>query len=136
MPDGADDMRNECIGRRIREARLMASMSQEALGRRIGITFQQIQKYERGINRISVVRLADIADCLGCSLLFFMEVLESTHSASLLESFLRPEDLRRNRAMLDTIRHLQSIPDRNVRQQVRLLVKAIAAASDGDTEAS
>jgi transcriptional regulator with XRE-family HTH domain len=45
------------IGRRLREARLLRGLSQTALGKRVGVTFQQIQKYERGVNRIGGSRL-------------------------------------------------------------------------------
>lgn len=53
------------IGERIRAARLDKSMSQTDLGQKIGITFQQIQKYEKGANNISVVNLKRMADALG-----------------------------------------------------------------------
>lgn len=53
------------IGARIRIARIAAGLSQEKLGAAIGVTFQQVQKYERGINRVAAGRLADIAAALG-----------------------------------------------------------------------
>lgn len=56
------------IGRRILEARLSADQSQSDLGRAIGLTFQQVQKYEKGTNRVSVSRLISIADALGVPL--------------------------------------------------------------------
>lgn len=57
---------DKIISERVRMARLAAGISQEELGRRVGgLTFQQIQKYERGINRISAGRLIEIAKALG-----------------------------------------------------------------------
>lgn len=53
------------LGRRIRAARKKAAVTQEALGRSLGITFQQVQKYERGTNRIPASRLHEIARVLG-----------------------------------------------------------------------
>lgn len=55
------------IGARIRMARVAAGMSQEALGDKVNLTFQQIQKYEKGVNRVSVGRLVLIARALGVS---------------------------------------------------------------------
>jgi transcriptional regulator with XRE-family HTH domain len=54
------------IGKRVRIARLTAKLSQAELGRRLGVTFQQIQKYENGKNRIAVGRLEQIAEACGC----------------------------------------------------------------------
>jgi transcriptional regulator with XRE-family HTH domain len=59
------------VGARVRARRLMVRMSQETLGEHLGLTFQQIQKYEKGTNRISAGRLAQIAEIFGESLSFF-----------------------------------------------------------------
>ena len=53
------------IGSRVRMRRISVGMSQEKLGDMLGLTFQQVQKYEKGTNRISVSRLVDIAKILG-----------------------------------------------------------------------
>lgn len=58
------------IGAKIRAARIAKGMSQEKLGEHIGLTFQQIQKYERGKNRISAGRLDQMAQVLDCPLLW------------------------------------------------------------------
>jgi transcriptional regulator with XRE-family HTH domain len=63
MPDPID----VAVGQRIRDRRRVASMSQDALGRAIGVTFQQVQKYERGSNRISASMMARAAEALACS---------------------------------------------------------------------
>lgn len=60
------------IGQRLREARQRHGMSQEALGKHFGITFQQVQKYENGKNRISAARLADAAKLLNVSVTYLM----------------------------------------------------------------
>nr|WP_167381173.1 helix-turn-helix domain-containing protein [Bradyrhizobium arachidis] len=62
----ANDMDGE-IGRRIRLIRVQRSLSQEALGEVLGVSFQQVQKYEKGVNRVSASRLADIAGRLSTS---------------------------------------------------------------------
>jgi DNA-binding XRE family transcriptional regulator len=59
---------DEYIGARMRERRLALSMSQTDLGEELGVTFQQIQKYEKGVNRVSAARLYDICKILNVSL--------------------------------------------------------------------
>lgn len=61
------------VGSRVRLRRMMLSMSQEKLGERLGITFQQIQKYEKGTNRIGASRLQHIARVLSVPVAFFFE---------------------------------------------------------------
>jgi len=63
------------IGNRIRAARIDAMMSQTALGRAIGVTFQQIQKYEKGANQVAPARMVAIARALDRPLLWFFEGL-------------------------------------------------------------
>jgi len=61
------------IGLRIRQARLAANLSQGVLAKQLGITFQQIQKYENGVNRISAGRLYQVANILDLPITFFYE---------------------------------------------------------------
>lgn len=61
------------VGGRVRMRRMMIGMSQERLGDSLGITFQQVQKYEKGTNRIGASRLQQIAKTLGVSVSFFFE---------------------------------------------------------------
>jgi transcriptional regulator with XRE-family HTH domain len=67
----APDARDMEVGRRIRAQRLVRRMSQTELGTRVGITFQQIQKYEKGVNRVGAGRLTRIAEVLGVPAAFF-----------------------------------------------------------------
>jgi len=66
------------IGSRMRMRRMLIGMSQEKLGEMLGLTFQQVQKYEKGTNRISVGRMIDIARVLGVEIGFFFEGLTGT----------------------------------------------------------
>jgi transcriptional regulator with XRE-family HTH domain len=59
------DATDKLIGERIRAARLLAKLSQTQLGERIGVTFQQVQKYEKGVNRIGGGRMARVVEALG-----------------------------------------------------------------------
>jgi transcriptional regulator with XRE-family HTH domain len=63
------------VGKRVRHRRWMVGMTQQQLADKVGIKFQQIQKYETGMNRISASRLWDIADALGVAISFFFEGL-------------------------------------------------------------
>src|ERR1044072_3075414 len=63
------------VGSRVRLRRMLLGMSQEKLGEHLGLTFQQIQKYEKGINRIGASRLFDLSQVLGVSVQFFYEEL-------------------------------------------------------------
>ena len=61
------------VGARVRMRRMMMSMSQEKLGDALGLTFQQVQKYEKGTNRIGASRLQQISEILQVSVSFFFE---------------------------------------------------------------
>jgi transcriptional regulator with XRE-family HTH domain len=61
------------IGERIRLRRIQVGITQETLGRALGVTFQQVQKYEKGANRVSAGRLLKIAEALQCNVMDFFE---------------------------------------------------------------
>lgn len=63
------------VGKRIRHRRWMVGMTQQQLAEKVGIKFQQVQKYETGMNRVSASRLWDIAETLGVQISFFFEGL-------------------------------------------------------------
>ncbi|GGD68506.1 MULTISPECIES: helix-turn-helix domain-containing protein [Rhizobium] len=120
------------VGARIRMRRQLLGMSQERLAEQIGVTFQQVQKYEKGINRIGASRLQRIADVLHTSVSFFFEQensepltlqgLDLSANSDPVAEFLRTkEGLVLNRAFL-------KIADRNIRETVIALVKAMAQA--------
>jgi transcriptional regulator with XRE-family HTH domain len=69
------------VGSRVRMRRMMVSMSQEKLGERLGITFQQVQKYEKGTNRIGASRLQQIATVLSVPVGFFFEGAPIPHAS-------------------------------------------------------
>ena len=120
------------VGARIRMRRQLLGMSQERLGEQIGVTFQQVQKYEKGINRIGASRLQRIAEVLQTSPSFFFEQensepltlqgLDLSANMDPVAEFLRTkEGLVLNRASL-------KIADSNIRETVIALVKAMAQA--------
>ena len=79
------------IGQRIRVRRQLLGLSQEALAKKIGITFQQVQKYERGMNRMGSSRLWDMAQVLGVSVNFFFEDMAAEIAAQSPRSFFLPD---------------------------------------------
>ena len=80
------------VGARIRMRRQMINMSQERLGELLGITFQQVQKYEKGANRISASRLFYTAKTLGVPIQFFFEGLPGGESDSVMRENAPPDD--------------------------------------------
>jgi transcriptional regulator with XRE-family HTH domain len=70
------------VGSRVRIRRVLTGMSQEKLGEALGLTFQQVQKYEKGTNRIGASRLQHIASILGVTISFFFEGLPSEGGAA------------------------------------------------------
>src|SRR5712692_4580458 len=73
MPKKAPDPIDKHVGSRVRMRRMMLGMSQEKLGDALGLTFQQVQKYEKGANRIGASRLQNIAQVLQVPVAFFFE---------------------------------------------------------------
>lgn len=93
------------VGKRIRHRRWMVGMTQQHLADRVGIKFQQIQKYETGMNRVSASRLYDIAHEMDVPVSFFFDGLDVGDAS-------RPAtDLLGDKEALDLIRAYYSIPE-------------------------
>lgn len=75
-PDGKPRVADTYVGHRLRQRRMLLGMSQESVAAAIGLTLQQIQKYENGTNRVGASRLWDLAQVLGCDVAFFFEGLD------------------------------------------------------------
>jgi transcriptional regulator with XRE-family HTH domain len=73
------------IGARIRARRLEIGMSQEMLASKLGITFQQVQKYEKGINRVAAPTLLDLSEALNTSVVSLLPVSKTEGGASMLD---------------------------------------------------
>lgn len=81
------------VGQRIRRRRWMVGMTQQQLGEAVGIKFQQIQKYETGMNRVSASRLYEIAQALDVQVAFFFEAVdEPANENDTAEHVLSPKD--------------------------------------------
>jgi transcriptional regulator with XRE-family HTH domain len=114
------------VGKRIRTGRLLLGINQETLAAGLGLTFQQVQKYEAGANRVSASRLSAIADILRVPVSFFFEgqddPLAAPQERALRDHLERPQTL-------ELIRLYYAIPDERVRQQFLRLVEAVAEAT-------
>lgn len=120
------------VGSRVRLRRLMVGMSQEALADRLGVTFQQVQKYEKGTNRISASRLQAISDVFRVPPSFFFQDEDSVvpsgagHETGDVSTFVSSkEGLDLNRAFL-------KIEDTGVRKSIIALATALSKASAVD----
>ena len=125
------------VGSRVRMRRMLVGMSQEKLGEALGITFQQVQKYEKGTNRISASRLQHIARILGVTIGFFYEGAPDANGsaeAGLAEASSPPymADFVSSADGLELMQSFQLIKDSRVRKRIVDLVSAIARG--GDTE--
>ncbi len=124
------------VGSRVRMRRLMLNMSQEKLGHSLGLTFQQVQKYEKGSNRIGASRLHQIANTLQVPVAFFFEGL-SEQPTGMQEGRLPAyiNDFISMSEGLSLARSFMQIKDRKMRQSIVALIAEIgdkAPASDTD----
>lgn len=120
------------VGARVRLRRLMLGLSQEKLGEGLGITFQQVQKYEKGTNRVGASRLQAISTILDVKPSFFFEGIDSDQAPSSgaeievsgLNGFISSkEGVELNRAFA-------KIQDANTRKKIVALVRALANVAD------
>lgn len=120
------------VGGRVRLRRMMLGMSQEKLGEQLGITFQQIQKYEKGTNRIGASRLQHIARVLSVPVSFFFEDAPSTPGMTEPDGLSEPQSTNYVVDFLSSSEGLQlnkafvRIKDARMRRKVIDLVRAMA----------
>ena len=125
------------VGKRVRLRRTLLGMSQEQLGASLNITFQQVQKYERGANRISASRLWDISQILDVQISYFFDDMtddtmrSSPRRISQGESFIHfdkknERDPMARRETLELVRTYYSIEKPKVRKRIAEMVKSIA----------
>lgn len=131
------------VGKRVRLRRTLLGMSQEQLGTELNITFQQVQKYERGANRISASRLWDIGQILDVPInYFFDDMTENTMQSSprrvsrggdivdLTDEQIKDPMARRE--TLELVRTYYSIEKPLVRKRISEMVKSIATTLAGE----
>ncbi len=128
------------VGSRLRMRRNLIGLSQEQLGKSLGLTFQQIQKYERGINRMGSSRLFQIAKKLSVPVAYFFEEIPASFAAAAQPGFADTEqaaledapgkqsdyDILRRRETLELIRAYYRIQDDKRRRKVYELIRSMA----------
>src|SRR5262245_13489771 len=143
MPSGKPNPVDVHVGRRVRLRRTLLGMSQEKLGEAIGLTFQQVQKYERGANRIGASRLWDLSRVLDCPVAFFFEEMDQeTASASprnlsveTPDVEVREGDQMTKRETLELVRAYYRIKDYHVRRRIYELAKSLASTEEAEGDA-
>lgn len=118
------------VGSRVRLRRTLLGMSQEKLGAALGLTFQQVQKYERGTNRIGSSRLFQLGRILEVPVSFFFddmpnEISQATSSVPDAENETFDQEDLSKRETLELVRAYYRINDPAVRKRVFELVKAV-----------
>lgn len=109
------------VGKRIRHRRWLVGMTQQQLAESVGIKFQQIQKYETGMNRVSASRLWDIASSLSVPVSFFFEGLGEAAPMEEVEAAAEvPLDILKDKEALDLIRSYYAIPETQRRRLFEL----------------
>jgi transcriptional regulator with XRE-family HTH domain len=120
------------VGTRLRLRRNMLGLSQERLGEAIGLTFQQVQKYERGANRIGASRLHELSQVLNVPVSFFFDDTDPVRAPA-MGGFTEPSietfgsDPLRKQEMIELVRAYLAIENATVRQRFRDLLKALVS---------
>ena len=128
------------VGSRVRMRRTLLGMSQEKLGNALALTFQQVQKYERGANRVGASRLFEISQILDVPISFFFEEMAPETAALTPHSVdasgtaggpavFEPDPLAK-RETLELVRAYYRIGDPRVRKRMFELTKAVATSTD------
>ncbi|MGE3141725.1 MAG: helix-turn-helix domain-containing protein [Hyphomonadaceae bacterium] len=122
------------LGQRVRTRRLEIGMSQEKLADLLGVTFQQVQKYEKGVNRIAASRLFDIASALGLPISAFFEGLASARGPGVAEEETEGfvHDVLATPEGLQLVSLFSAIENAKVRRRVVELVRAIVQQNEED----
>ena len=116
------------VGKRIRHRRWLVGMTQQQLAEKVGIKFQQIQKYETGANRVSASRLWDIAEALEVSVSFFFEGIKPEDAELHAGRDSVPADILGDKEALDLVRSYYAIPE-NQRRRLFDLARVLSDAA-------
>jgi transcriptional regulator with XRE-family HTH domain len=110
------------VGQRVRALRLERDMSQSALGQALGVTFQQVQKYEKGVNRIGASRLQALSDILEVPITAFFGEKKRASSPTLF-------DLATSPGAVELLRAYENLSDPKARRHLVQLAKSMAGLS-------
>ena len=133
---GVPDPVDVHVGGRVKLRRTLLGFSQEELADAVGVTFQQVQKYERGTNRMGASRIFDMSTVLDVPVSYFyqdmpkeIEARNSADSTPPSESFETSNDpelsLYTKRETLELVRYYFQIPDKNIRTELMDLIRSL-----------
>lgn len=125
------------VGSRVRMRRILIGMSQEKLGDALGLTFQQVQKYEKGTNRISASRLQQISSILGVTIDYLYsgsETPETNGGGGFSEAPVPYEGELLTTDALKLLRAFHRIPDPRVRRKVIEITALLSTGSGGEAD--
>ncbi|WP_108483059.1 helix-turn-helix domain-containing protein [Oceaniglobus ichthyenteri] len=108
------------VGKRVRHRRWMLGMTQQQLAQHVGIKFQQIQKYETGMNRVSASRLWDIASALDVPVAYFFEGMDEIESGDSRAPGTVKGDILADKEALELVRSYYAIPENQRRRLFEL----------------
>ncbi|MEM6411769.1 MAG: helix-turn-helix transcriptional regulator [Pseudomonadota bacterium] len=114
------------IGAQIRQRRIMMGFTQDQIADSLGISYQQVQKYETGSNRVSAGRLFEIASLLETDIGWFFPLISSNEPAA-------PSDNASPRHVIELVRRFSSIESQKVRAGIMALVRSIADNEEDET---
>jgi transcriptional regulator with XRE-family HTH domain len=138
--DGPDPI-DRYVGARVRARRVGIRLSQTRLGEAIGVTFQQVQKYENGTNRIGASNLYKIAKTLGVDMTYFFEGVQELPEAGQAGLPEAPQaqfkdDPMTSREAIELMHNFFRVKDPNVRRRLAQFVKTLAQSGTGEEEES
>lgn len=115
------------VGKRIRHRRWMVGMTQQQLAEHVGIKFQQIQKYETGMNRVSASRLWDISEALSVPISYFFEGVRD-EDAPAPSAQGTPADIMGDKEAMELVRSYYAIPE-NQRRRLFELARVLSESA-------
>ena len=122
--DGPDPV-DVYVGHRLRQRRTLLGMSQEKLAQAFGVSFQQVQKYERGANRISASRLHLLTQILDVPITYFFDGLPAPNADAVSDVDANGSDRMASRETLELVRAYYRIPSTSVRKRLVDLARAL-----------
>ena len=135
LPDGTANPVDLHVGSKLREIRLKRGLSQERLAEEMGITFQQVQKYEKGLNRIGASRLWDLSQVLGEPISYFYEGMnedeknKSPRKINLLrdgKNQFKLEDMDLTQDDIALLAYFKQIKDPQISKSILNLVRSLS----------
>ena len=135
IKDNGPDPINRYVGSRVRARRVGIRLSQTKLSEAIGVTFQQVQKYENGTNRIGASNLFKIAKTLGVDVAYFFEGVQEIADSMMADTPEIPmagikEDPLTSRDAIELMHNYYRVKDANVRKRLAQFVKTLAHSGE------